>query len=153
MTDKRGWGVLLHIQLPLSWTCLHSHKQHVQQVDQGNDTTAFSLRGIKNLSKRKTQQLTSSARDYSLIIRDPKIQRRERQKSNRINEQKQNFCRYMTLSCAFRCRHCTTTKLKCRTLRFMEEVNKSRRNFPFLYELGYCSQELSSRRVRLHVTK
>ena len=134
MTDRRGWGVL-SIQLPLSWICLNSNKQHVQSVDLGNDTTAFSLSVIKNLSKRKTQQLTSSARDYSLIIRDPKIQRRERQKSNSINEQKQDFCRCMTLSCAFRCRHCTTTKLKCRTWSFMEEVNKPGRNFPFFMKL------------------
>ena len=37
--------------------------------------------------------------------------------------------------------------------RFMEDVNKQRRNFIFLCELGYGHLKYSFRRVRLHLKK
>ena len=48
---------------------------------------------------------------------------------------------------------CTTTTWKCQILRFMEDVNKQRRNFNSLSELGYGPLKFSFRRVGLHLTK
>ena len=39
------------------------------------------------------------------------------------------ICTCITLFCTFLCRCCTTTTWKCLISRFMEEVNKRRRNF------------------------
>ena len=47
----------------------------------------------------------------------------------------------------------TTTTWKCLILRLKEDLNKQRRNFISLFELGYGSLKFSFRRVRLHLTK
>ena len=46
-----------------------------------------------------------------------------------------------------------TTTWKCQILQFMEDVNKQRRNFISLFELGYGPLKFSFWRVRLHLTK
>ena len=50
-------------------------------------------------------------------------------------------------------RFCTTTTWKCLISRFMEDVNKQRRNFISLSELEYGPLKFSLRRVRLQLTK
>ena len=49
--------------------------------------------------------------------------------------------------CTFLYRFCTTTTWKCLISRFMENVNKLRRNFISLSELGYSPLEFNSRRM------
>ena len=93
-----------------------------------------------------------------VVIRDFKIQRcgreRERQKNNRFYKQNNNFARASHLFAHFFSRFCTTTTWKCLISRFMENVNKERRNsMSPLSELGYGPQEFNSRRVRQHLTK
>ena len=54
--------------------------------------------------------------------------------------------------CTFLCRHCTTTTWKCLISRFMEDVTKRRRIFLSFSKLGCGSQEINSRKIRLHLT-
>ena len=55
--------------------------------------------------------------------------------------------------CTFLYRFYTTTTWKCLISRFIEDVNKQRRNFISLSELGYGHLKFSFRRVRPHLTK
>ena len=56
----------------------------------------------------------------------------------RFNKQNNNFIRTcITLFCTFLYRFCTTTSWKCLISHFMENVNRQRRNFISLSELGY----------------
>ena len=66
---------------------------------------------------------------------------------------KQQLRTCITLFCTFLSCFCTTTTWKCLISRFMEDVNKQRRNFISLSELGYGPLKFSFRRVRLHLTK
>ena len=88
--------------------------------------------------------------------RDFKIQRRgrprDRQKTIGLISKKQ-LCTCITLFCTFLSRFCATTTWKCLISRFMEDVNKQRRNFISLSELEYGSLKFSFRRVRLQLTK
>ena len=54
---------------------------------------------------------------------------------------KQQVCRCITLFCTFLCRCCKNTTGNCLILRFMEDVNKRRRNFLSLPKLECGSQE------------
>ena len=96
-------------------------------------------------------------RDRSQDNRDFKIQRRgrrrERQKNNRFYKQNNSFARASHFFCTFLSRFCTTKTWKCLISCFMEDVNKQRRNFISLSELGYGPLKFSFRRVRLHLTK
>ena len=58
-----------------------------------------------------------------------------------------------TLFCSFLSRFCTTMTWKCLISRFIEDVNKQRRNFISLSELEYGPLKFSFRRVRLQLTK
>ena len=64
--------------------------------------------------------------------RDLKIRRQSRRrdtsKSNRFRLAKQQLCTCITLFCTIVCHYCTTTTWKCIISRFMEYVNKQRRN-------------------------
>ena len=61
-----------------------------------------------------------------------------RQKNNRtVQYAKQQLRTCITLFCTFLYRFCTTTSWKCLILHFMENVNRQRRNFISLSELGY----------------
>ena len=86
-----------------------------------------------------------------------KIQRRERQrerrKNNRFNKQNNKLARASNYICTFLSRFCTTTTWKCLVSRFMEDVNKQRRNIISLSELVYSHLKFSFRRVCLHLTK
>ena len=59
----------------------------------------------------------------------------------------------ITLFCTFLSRFCTTTTWKCLISRFVEDVNKQRRNFISLSELDCRPLKFSFRRVRLQLTK
>ena len=89
--------------------------------------------------------------------RDFKIQRRGRQRERKKKTigliSKKQLCTCITLFCTFLSRFCTTTTWKCLISRFMENVNKQRRNFISLSELEYSSLKFSFRRVRLQLTK
>ena len=74
-------------------------------------------------------------------------------KNNRFNKQNNNFARASRFFVHFFARFCTTTTWKCLISRFMEDVNKQRRNFISLSELEYGPLKFSFRRVRLHLTK
>ena len=73
--------------------------------------------------------------------RDFKIQRRgrrrKRHKNDRFYDQNNNFVRVSRWFVHFFNRFCTTTTWKCFISRFMEYVNKQRRNAISLSELGY----------------
>ena len=64
-----------------------------------------------------------------------------------------NTPRFCLLFFSFLSRFCTTTTWKCLISRFMEVVNKQRRNFISLSELEYGPLKFSFRRVRLPLTK
>ena len=55
----------------------------------------------------------------------------------RFNKQNNNFSRASHFFCTFLYRFCTTTSWKCLISHFMENVNRQRRNFISLSELGY----------------
>ena len=74
-------------------------------------------------------------------------------KNNRFNKQNNNFARASHFFCTFLYRFYTTTTWKCLISRFMEDVNKQRRNFISLSELEYGPLKFSFRRVRLQLTK
>ena len=74
-------------------------------------------------------------------------------KTNSFYKKNNNFARASRFFVHFFARFCTTTTWKCLISRFMECVNKQRRNFISLSELGYGPSEFNSRRVRLHLTK
>jgi len=79
---------------------------------------------------------------------------RKRQKSNKFNNQNNNFAgasRFIVHFFAVTAR--VTTTWKCLISRFTDEVHMRQRNFPFLSELGYGSNEFNLRRVHLHLTK
>ena len=94
---------------------------------------------------------------FLFVTRDFKIQRRGRrrgrQKNNRFYKQNNSFARASNFFCTFLSCFCTTTTWKCLLSCFMEDVNKQRRNFISLSELGYGPLKFSFRRVRLHLTK
>ena len=73
--------------------------------------------------------------------RDFKNQRRgrqrERQKNNRFCKQNNNFAHASRFFVHFFARFCTITTWKCLISRFMEDVNKRRRNFISISVLGY----------------
>ena len=69
----------------------------------------------------------------------------EKVKKKRFNKQNNNF----PLFCTFLSRF----PVKMPYFAFMEDVNKQRRNFISLSELGYGHLKFSFRRVRLYLTK
>ena len=73
--------------------------------------------------------------------------------NNRFHNQNNNFARASHFFVHFFAHFCMTATWKCLISHFMEYVNKQRRNFISLSELGYGSSEFNSRRVRLHLTK
>ena len=77
----------------------------------------------------------------------------ENVKNNWFNKQNSNFARASRYFCTFLLCSCTTTTWKYLIWRFMEDVNKQRRNFISLSELGYGPLKFSFRRVHLHLTK
>ena len=97
--------------------------------------------------------LLSRRFSFSDNIRDFKIQRRGRRrerpkkKNNRFYKQNNSFVRASHFLCTFLSRFCTTTTWKCLISCFMEDVNKQRRNYIYLSELGYGPLKFSFRRV------
>ena len=63
---------------------------------------------------------------------------RERQKSNRFRQAKQQLCTCITLFCTFLCRRCTTTTWNYLISRFVEDGNK-RKQFSFSLPELWCS--------------
>ena len=55
-------------------------------------------------------------------------------------------------SCTFLCHYCTTTTWKWQISRFMEDVNKRRRNLISLFKPEWGPQEINSRELILHQT-
>ena len=131
-----------------------------------NSSSVYLDAGIAGITRgeRKARSETAGFSRYHHLSRSPcllhffingelKIRRRQRehQKSNRLNRQNNNSA--SRIFCIFLYHHCTTTTLKSLISRFMENLNKSRRNFLFSSERGYSCWEFDSRRVRLHLTK
>ena len=72
---------------------------------------------------------------------------RERQKSKRFRQGKQQLCTCITLFCTFLSRRCTTTTWKCLISRFVEDGNTGQQlSFSFL-ELWYSPSELNSQKI------
>ena len=84
--------------------------------------------------------IPSAPLDLVNINRDFKIQWRHRnenvKKNNRFQKQNNNFARASHFFSYIFSRFCTTTTWKCLISRFMENVNKQRRNLISLSELG-----------------
>ena len=78
---------------------------------------------------------------------------RKSKKNNKFYKQNKNFARTSRFFVHFFARFCTTATRKCLISRFMEDVNKQRRNFISPSGLGYGPKEFNSKRVRLHLTK
>ena len=89
--------------------------------------------------------------------RDFKIQRRgrqrERQKSKRFNKQNNNFARASHFFVHFFPVFARLRRENGLISRFIEDVNKQRRDFISLSELEYGPLKFSFRMVRLHLTK
>ena len=97
-------------------------------------------------------KVATAAKFPNFNNRDFKIQRRGRQRERQKNI-RFNFRTCIALICSFLSRFCTTTTWKCLISRFMENVNKQRRNFISLSELEFGPLKFSFRRVRLQLTK
>ena len=84
---------------------------------------------------------SSGRRAWTRVIRDFKIQRRGRQREGQktigFYKQNNNFARASRFFLYFFARFCTTSTWKCPISRFMEDINKQRRHFISLFELGY----------------
>ena len=65
----------------------------------------------------------------------------------------QQLCTCITLFCTLLCHNCSTGRANTYFHVFIEDVNKGRRNFLFLSQVGYSSEEFNSKRVSLHLTK
>ena len=89
------------------------------------------------------------------LNRDFKIQRRDRnekvKKYIRFNKQNNFACASPFLYISLPFLH--DYDVKCLISRFMQNVNKQRRNFISLSQLGYGPLEFNLRTVRLHLTK
>ena len=111
---------------------------------------------LRHLSERINGRPTALLKSL-LLIRDFKIQRRgrrrKRKKNNRSYNQNNNFARASRSFVHFFTRFFTTTTWKWLISRFMEYVNKQRRNAISLSELGYGPWEFISRRARLHLIR
>ena len=133
-----------------------------------NSSSVYLDAGIAGIARgeRKARSETAGFSRYHHLSRSPCLlhffingelkmprrrRQREHQKSNRLNRQNNNSA--SRIFCIFLYHHCTTTTLKSLISRFMENLNKSRRNFLFSSERGYGCWEFDSRRVRLHLTK
>ena len=82
---------------------------------------------------------------------EPKQRRRwrqrERQKSKRFRQGKQQLCTCITLFCTFLSRRCTTTTWKCLISRFVEDGNTGQQlSFSFL-ELWHSPSELNCQKI------
>ena len=86
------------------------------------------------------------SRDFNSTTR----RQRERLKNNRFNKQNNNFARFFVHFFAVFAR-LRRENAKFRV--FLENVNKQRRNYISLSELGYGPLEFKFRRVRVHLTK
>ena len=64
-----------------------------------------------------------------------------------------NFARASRFFVHFFAHHCSTRRAIYLFSCLIEDVNKGRRNFLFLSQVGYSSEEFNSKRVRLHFTK
>ena len=81
-----------------------------------------------------------------------RIGQRERQKSNRLRQAKQQLCTCITLFCTFLCRRCTTTTWNCLISRFVEDGNK-RQQLSFSFPELWCSPlEFNSKNICQHLT-
>ena len=117
-----------------------------QQTSDHSDKISLLIANVKVATLR-----------LEFVNRDFKIQQRGRQRErqkktigliSKTTTSHVYLCFWTFLSC-----FCTTTTWKCLIWRFMEDVNKQRRNFISLSELGYGPLKFSFRRVRLHLTK
>ena len=83
----------------------------------------------------------SGRRTWTRVIRDFKIQRRgrqrERQKTKGFYSKTTTLHVHHAFFVHFFARFCTTSTWKCPISRFMEDINKQRRNFISPFELGY----------------
>ena len=71
---------------------------------------------------------------------------RERQKSNRLNKEKNTeLCRCIVLFCTFFCRPCSTTTGTCLISSFMEDVNKRRLIFRLFLTLNMVLRNLAQK--------
>jgi len=116
-----------------------------------------SRNGRERLLRHLGERINGRPTALLLLIRDFKIQRRggrrKRQKNNRFYNQNNNFVRASRSFVHFFTRFCTTATWKWLISRFMEYVNKQRRNAISLSELGYGHLEFNSRRARLHLIR
>ena len=77
---------------------------------------------------------------------------RERQKSNRFRQTKQQLCTCITVFCTLICRRCTSTTLNCLISRFFEDGTK-RKQLSFSFPGLWCSPlESNSKKVCHHLT-
>ena len=77
---------------------------------------------------------------------------RERQKSNRFRQAKQQLCTCITLFCTFLCRRCTTTTWNYLISRFVEDGNK-RQQFSFSLPELWCSPlQFNYNKICQHLT-
>ena len=78
---------------------------------------------------------------------------RTSKKNNGFYKQNNSFARASHFFVHFFSRFCTTSTWKCLISRFMENVNKQRRNLISLSELGYGLKQFNFKRVCLNLAK
>ena len=74
----------------------------------------------------------------------------KKKKRKKEKKKRKTLLTCFTLFCTFLCRFCTTTARKSPVSCFMEDVNKHRRNFISLSELGYQLLKIQLQADRLH---
>ena len=111
----------------------------------------FSLR--TKISKRATLQNLGHQRVTAHCYPQIGTLRSNEADGNENVKKINNFARASRFLVHFFAHFCTTTTWKCLISRFMEVVNKQRRNFISLSVLGWGPKELNFRRVRLHLRK
>ena len=121
-------------------------------MDNGN----INVYSVPALSQHFTKVICTEPCVYSrpITIREflqrRRQRQRERQNSSRFIKQNNKFCTCITLFCTFLCHFWTTTTRKCLNSRFIEDVNKPRRNFLSLSKLESDPQEINSSQICLH---
>ena len=115
---------LLHV-----FACYWAKFETDQTLEPTTPNISFVPWSLKRVAQQCWIRLHCSSNITELTQRRRRWQR-ERQKSNRFRQAKQQLCTCITLFCTFLCRRCTTATWNGLISRFVEDGNK-RQQFSF----------------------
>ena len=123
---------LLHV-----FACYWAKFENDQTLEPTTPNISFVPWSLKRVAQQCWIRLHCSSNITELTKRRRRWQR-ERQKSNRLRQAKQQLCTCITLFCTFLCRRCTTATWNGLISRFVEDGNK-RQQFSFSLPELWCS--------------